>query len=161
MEEVILLLMVMIKKMIKWVPLSNQYSAALFSSQEPQTIKWGERRSRIKATNVWCQSTAMNCEIRGWRERFGTFSSALKSVKMESVAGNKWEGKIQRLQVVVEILIRHLRQPAKLLVFPKCWSVSCSVSLQLKVLKKKVSETLTQFSGWWIKKVATNAFAWD
>lgn len=35
-----------------------------------------------------------------------------------------------------KILIRHLRQLAKLLVFPKCWSVSCSVSLQLKVLKK-------------------------
>lgn len=41
-----------------------------------------------------------------------------------------------------KILIRHLRQLAKLLVFPKCWSVSCSVSLRLKVLKKTVSEAL-------------------
>lgn len=43
-----------------------------------------------------------------------------------------------------KILIRHLRQLAKLLVFSKCWSVSCFVSLGLKVLKKTVSEALTE-----------------
>lgn len=118
----------------------------------------GDERRRIKATHVWCQSTAVTCvqlqRAMGTRGRLGAFKPPLRSVKTESVAGNKWEGRFEGCKWWWKILIRHLHQLAKLLVFPNVGVFHGSVSLQLKVLTGEASETFMEPTGWWPEKVA-------
>lgn len=94
----------------------------------------------------------MNFETPGRRERFGAFKSTLKSVKMESMARNKWERKSQMLQVVAEASPGTVTSARRAPCFPRV--LECFVFYQspTKVLKGKVSETLTKLSEQWIKK---------
>lgn len=112
----------------------------------------GDERRRIKATHVWCQSTAVTCvqlqRATGTRGRLGAFKPPLRSVKTESVAGNKWEGRFEGCKWWWKILIRHLHQLAQLLVFPNVGVFHGSVSLQLKVLTGEASETFMEPTGW-------------
>lgn len=74
--------------------------------------------------------------------RFGTFKSPLRSVKMESVAGNKREGRFEGCKWWWKILIRHLHQLAKLLVCSNVGVFRVLSVFNWKVLTGKASGTI-------------------